>query len=131
MASLTTGGADRSPFTLGFERSRRTNWAATIAIAADQRITPKARAVGASARDNLALDRAVTEVVKERVRARRECRQIDRDRLARLHDALAMQLEAFELDRRVAGVGDLQFDRCVGRQGQARGLDGAGVKAEL
>ena len=34
--------------------------------------------------------------------------------LSRLHDALAMQLEALELDGRVAGVGDLQFDRSVG-----------------
>ena len=129
---MTTGGADKSPCTAGFERSGRTNCAARIAIAADPRIVRNApRPVTASARDNLAFDRAVAEVVEERVGAGRERREVHGYGLSRLHDALAMQLETLKLYRRIAGVGHLQFDRSVGGESQVRGLDGASIKAEL
>ena len=95
-----TGGADKSPLTAGFERSGRTNWATRNAIVADPRIARNVRPVAASARDNLAFHRAVTEVVEERIGAGRQRRNIHGDRLPRLHDALAMQLEALELDGR-------------------------------
>src|ERR1043166_2437050 len=50
------------------------------------------------------------EVVEELVPSRRETRQVDRDLLAGLNHALAVQLEALALDRERRRVGDLQAD---------------------
>ena len=129
---MTTGGADKSPLHGGIRTigTHELGYQDCDCCRPEDR-AKRARPVAASARDNLAFHRAVTEVVEERISAGRERRDIHGDGLSRLHDALAMQLEALELDGRIAGVGDLQFDGSVGGQRQACGLDGAGVKAQL
>src|SRR2546425_5353551 len=68
----------------------------------------------------------LVEVVEELVASRREPRDVDRDRLTGRHHALAVQLEALDLDRRRGLVRD--------REAQARarrGLDLGGREAVL
>src|SRR6266566_1009781 len=50
----------------------------------------------------------LVEVVEELVASRREPRDVDRDHLTGRHHALAVQLEALELDRRRGLVRDLE-----------------------
>src|SRR5437879_2544878 len=64
----------------------------------------------------------LVEVVEELVASRREPRDVDRDRLTGRHHALAVQLEALELDRRRGLVRDLEAQA---RERSAPGLTAA------
>src|SRR2546427_7121932 len=63
----------------------------------------------------------LVEVVEELVASGREPRDVDRDRLAGRHYALAIQLEALELDRRRGLVGDLEAQALARRRLDLRG----------
>src|SRR2546426_9472723 len=68
----------------------------------------------------------LVEVVEELVASRREPRDVDRDRPTGRHHALAVQLEALELDRRRGLVRDLEAQALA-----RRGLDLGGREAVL
>src|SRR5262249_56671797 len=81
--------------------------------------------------DDGSLRRLFVEVVEERIRARFQVGQVDRDRLPRLDDALAMQLEALELDRLAITVGDVQLEAGVGGDDDLRRVELAARELEL
>lgn len=59
------------------------------------------------------------EIIVEVVAARAERRQADDDRLARRHRNFAVELEAFEFDRLVAGIVDSNGERLTRRNIQS------------
>ena len=67
------------------------------------------------------------EIVEEMIRAGIQRRQKHRDYLTGRHYALAIQLEALELDRSASGIGDLELHRRIGRHRKRRWFKAATI----